>query len=45
MIAMEELTIRRYQEMIDRWVNSVGVRYFSELTNTADVPLSLFNSG
>ena len=27
------LTIREYQEMIDRWVRTVGVRYFSELTN------------
>jgi NTP pyrophosphatase (non-canonical NTP hydrolase) len=29
------LTIEGYQEMIDTWVNTVGVRYFSELTNTA----------
>lgn len=29
------LTIKAYQQMIDEWVNSVGVRYFSELTNTA----------
>jgi len=29
------LTIEAYQKMIDEWVNTVGVRYFSELTNTA----------
>ena len=29
------LTIAGYQDMIDQWVNTVGVRYFSELTNTA----------
>ncbi|VFQ43547.1 nucleotide pyrophosphohydrolase [Desulfoluna butyratoxydans] len=25
--------IGEYQEMVDRWVKEVGVRYFSELTN------------
>lgn len=30
---MQELTIRNYQKMIDRWVRTTGVRYFSELTN------------
>ncbi len=30
---MEELTVRAYQKMIDRWVRTTGVRYFSELTN------------
>jgi len=29
------LTIKAYQKKIDDWVNRVGVRYFSELTNTA----------
>ena len=29
------LTIDAYQKKIDAWVNTVGVRYFSELTNTA----------
>jgi NTP pyrophosphatase (non-canonical NTP hydrolase) len=29
------LTIETYQKMIDNWVNTLGVRYFSELTNTA----------
>ncbi len=32
---MSELTIRKYQGLIDKWVRDVGVRYFSELTNTA----------
>ena len=32
---MEPLTLKAYQEMVDRWVRTVGVRYFSELTNTA----------
>lgn len=32
-VTMPELTIRDYQEMIDRWVRTTGVRYFSELTN------------
>lgn len=29
------LTLSAYQSQIDNWVNTVGVRYFSELTNTA----------
>lgn len=32
---MIELTIRQYQQMVDEWINSIGVRYYSELTNTA----------
>ena len=28
------MTIREAQEKIDRWINSTGVRYFNELTNT-----------
>lgn len=31
----EELTIREAQRMIDDWIRSTGVRYFSELTNMA----------
>ncbi len=30
---MEELTIQQYQDTVDQWVNTLGVRYFSELTN------------
>ena len=29
------LTLSAYQTQIDEWVKTVGVRYFSELTNTA----------
>jgi NTP pyrophosphatase (non-canonical NTP hydrolase) len=29
------LTIETYQQRIDEWVHTFGVRYFSELTNTA----------
>lgn len=32
---MEEMTIRDYQEQVDTWIKTVGVRYYSELTNTA----------
>lgn len=31
----DDLTLRRYQETVDDWIRSIGVRYFSELTNTA----------
>lgn len=30
---MDEITIRAYQKTIDDWIQSFGVRYFSELTN------------
>jgi NTP pyrophosphatase (non-canonical NTP hydrolase) len=29
------MTIKEAQESVDRWINSTGVRYFSELTNMA----------
>jgi NTP pyrophosphatase (non-canonical NTP hydrolase) len=29
------LTLRQVQDLIDRWINTTGVRYFSELTNMA----------
>jgi NTP pyrophosphatase (non-canonical NTP hydrolase) len=29
------MTIKEAQEQIDGWINTVGVRYFSELTNMA----------
>lgn len=32
---MEEITIRQAQELVDGWIKSYGVRYFSELTNMA----------
>ena len=31
----EEITIREAQKMVDDWINTYGVRYFSELTNMA----------
>jgi NTP pyrophosphatase (non-canonical NTP hydrolase) len=30
---LQELTIQQAQEMVDHWIKTVGVRYFSELTN------------
>ncbi len=30
---MTEITIKACQDMVDKWVNTYGVRYFSELTN------------
>lgn len=30
-----DLTLRQYQETVDEWIRTVGVRYYSELTNTA----------
>ncbi|MEM9985565.1 MAG: nucleotide pyrophosphohydrolase [Bacteroidota bacterium] len=29
------MTIKEAQETVDQWINTIGVRYFSELTNTA----------
>src|SRR3954452_5803334 len=31
----KQITIREAQQMIDEWIHSTGVRYFSELTNMA----------
>ena len=30
-----EYTLEDCQKIVDEWVNTIGVRYFSELTNTA----------
>ena len=30
---MSELTIKESQEIVDNWIKTIGVRYFSELTN------------
>lgn len=30
-----EITIKQAQEAVDKWIKTVGVRYFSELTNMA----------
>ncbi|MFO7683301.1 MAG: nucleotide pyrophosphohydrolase [Chloroflexota bacterium] len=32
---MTDLTLKQCQEIIDAWITTVGVRYYSELTNTA----------
>jgi NTP pyrophosphatase (non-canonical NTP hydrolase) len=29
------MTIQQAQETVDTWIHTIGVRYFSELTNTA----------
>ncbi|QEC52217.1 NTP pyrophosphatase (non-canonical NTP hydrolase) [Anseongella ginsenosidimutans] len=29
------MTIKQAQEQVDQWINTTGVRYFSELTNMA----------
>ena len=29
------MTIRDSQQIVDEWIRTIGVRYFSELTNTA----------
>ena len=31
----EEITISKAQQMVDQWIKTIGVRYFSELTNLA----------
>jgi NTP pyrophosphatase (non-canonical NTP hydrolase) len=31
----KEISIAEAQHMVDDWINTVGVRYFNELTNTA----------
>ena len=29
------MTIKEAQETVDNWVNTIGIRYYNELTNTA----------
>ena len=29
------ITIEQAQQQVDEWINTIGVRYFNELTNTA----------
>lgn len=29
----DELTVSDYQDLVDQWIKTLGVRYFSELTN------------
>ena len=32
---MKDITIKEAQSQVDQWIKTVGVRYFSELTNMA----------
>ena len=32
---MEDITLKEAQEKVDHWIRTVGVKYFSELTNMA----------
>lgn len=32
---MNDITIKEAQQLVDKWINEYGVRYFSELTNMA----------
>jgi NTP pyrophosphatase (non-canonical NTP hydrolase) len=32
---MNDITIKKAQEIIDKWITTTGVRYFNELTNMA----------
>ncbi len=32
---MQSITIKEAQQQVDEWIKTTGVRYFSELTNTA----------
>ncbi len=34
---MSNLTVSEYQEMVDSWIKEVGVRYYSELSNLAEL--------
>jgi NTP pyrophosphatase (non-canonical NTP hydrolase) len=34
-VEAEEISIRQAQTMVDTWIKTTGVRYFSELTNMA----------
>lgn len=29
------MTIQEAQQRVDKWINTIGIRYFNELTNTA----------
>lgn len=29
------MTIRETQQTVDKWINTIGIRYYNELTNTA----------
>ena len=29
------MTVQEVQQVVDKWINTIGVRYYNELTNTA----------
>ncbi|NBC07262.1 MAG: pyrophosphatase [Bacteroidetes bacterium] len=31
----EQLSLQQAQKIVDEWINTIGVRYYNELTNTA----------
>ncbi|MGB7344400.1 MAG: nucleotide pyrophosphohydrolase [Pirellulaceae bacterium] len=37
MSSKQEITIRQAQETVDQWIQTIGVRYFGELTNLAQL--------
>jgi NTP pyrophosphatase (non-canonical NTP hydrolase) len=34
---MSEITIAEYQKIVDDWIKDVGVKYYSEMTNLAEL--------
>jgi NTP pyrophosphatase (non-canonical NTP hydrolase) len=32
---MANVTLREFQEIVDQWIRTIGIRYYTELTNTA----------
>ena len=30
-----EITLSEAQRIVDQWINTIGIRYYNELTNTA----------
>lgn len=34
-IVLSDVTLQQCQQIVDEWINTIGVRYYSELTNTA----------
>ena len=34
---MSELTVSEYQKIVDDWIKDIGVRYYSELSNLAEL--------
>jgi NTP pyrophosphatase (non-canonical NTP hydrolase) len=35
--SMKPITLQECQQLVDQWINTIGVRYFSELTNLAQL--------